>query len=602
MLTPLSVRTGDVIGNYRVVRLLGAGGMGAVFEVVHQEINRRAAMKFLSIDVHKHPAIATRFKNEARAANEIDHPGVVQIFEFGQLADGTLWLLMELLPGETLYARLEAVQQSSTRRMGVEAALNIAQQLASVLVAAHMKGIVHRDLKPGNVMLVPDPAMATGERLKLLDFGIAKLTIDRIQGQPAGHIAQHKTVTGSTLGTPAYMAPEQCRSAAHVDAKADVYSLGVLIYQMLVGRLPFEAEEPLALMAKKNIAPAPPITGLDPNLPAEVAALTMSMLEFDSAARPTMMQIDAALCRLLGIDASRRSGLHAQVAQSPLPSEGPSRLASEDAATVDGPIDAPLPSDMASEEAANRVAALPPAPMNNAVPGPDNAKVPGPEHATHAESKKPALARTESLPPGWISASFRERRVRHMALVAVGLLGALLPVGAKMYFWLSPSVQGAPDLALVAAQDASTGPNKDGAMPSSELSTTPDLAWPIDQSTSPDLAGKPVQQAAAVRTSPAHPACPSPTQRCVRALSLPAAHVEYVMEALRHAELHLCPGQSLRIDYRQNAARQRLLDVVSPLPPGISAAKIARLLQVLDGKLPPGQKLSTPIVIKCPDQ
>lgn len=95
--------------------------------------------------------------------------------------------------------------------------------------------------------------------------------------------------------------------------------------------------------------------------------------------------------------------------------------------------------------------------------------------------------------------------------------------------------------------------------------------------------------------------CPLPTRQCVRALTLPAAHVDYVVEALRRSEIRVCPRQSLRIDYRQNAARQRMLDVISPLPSGITSAKIARFLQVLDGKLPPGQKLSTPIVIKCPD-
>lgn len=172
-------------------------------------------------------------------------------------------------------------------------------------------------------MLVPDPAMAIGERLKLLDFGIAKLTTDRLRGQSAGSSLQHKTATGSTMGTPAYMAPEQCRSAAHVDDKADVYSLGVLLYQMLVGRLPFEADEPLLLMARKNTEPVPPIAELDPGLPAEVVGLTMAMLELEPTARPSMVDVDAALCRLLGIDPSRRSGIHAQVATTALPGAAP---------------------------------------------------------------------------------------------------------------------------------------------------------------------------------------------------------------------------------------------------------------------------------------
>lgn len=576
MLTPLSVRAGDVIGNYRLVRLLGSGGMGAVFEAVHQEINRRAAMKFLGIDVRKHPDIAARFKNEARAANEIDHPGVVQIYEFGQLADGTLWLLMELLPGETLYARLEAVHQSPARRMAVVAALSIAQQLSSVLMAAHEKGIVHRDLKPGNVMLVPDPAMAIGERLKLLDFGIAKLTTDRLRGQSAGHSAQHKTATGSTLGTPAYMAPEQCRSAAHVDAKADVYSLGVLLYQMLVGRLPFEADEPLLLMTRKNTERVPPIAGLDPNLPAEVAGLTMSMQELEPTARPTMVEVDAALCRLLGFDPSRRSGIHAQVAANPLPSVTPAYPPAEDAPTVDGPIDYSWRGGAAPANRADAASGVP-----------ASAKV---------------RPRTESLPPGWKPAGARNRQVRRVWLRGLGLGGALLAVGAALYLVPSPRSLGKPDLGLAVPRDAGTAPPMDAGAPAPDLMIPPDLYLPIDQSSDSSAEGKTVQQPTGVRTGPAHPACPVPTLRCLRALNLPAAHADYVMDALRRAELHLCPRQSLRIDYRQNAARQPLLDLISPLPLGLTPAKSARFLQVLDGKLPPGQKLSTPIVIRCPDQ
>lgn len=300
----IAISPGMTIGNYRLMRLLGAGGMGAVYEVFHQGIGRRAAMKFLTLDASRHPDLVTRFTNEAKAANQIQHPGVVQIYEFGQLDDGTPWMLMELLAGETLSERMQAVH-SDGGRFGYTG-LVLLHQLASILASTHAEGIVHRDLKPSNVMLVPDPAAALEERVKLLDFGIAKLHDDSLC--PEGTKSPHQTKTGMMLGTPAYMAPEQCISASKTDGQADVYALGVIAFQMFSGALPYQDQSPLALMAQKLSAPAPPLPPLAPELPLAVPRLVGAMLQNRPADRPTMEQVMREFGAMLGRNGLRSTG------------------------------------------------------------------------------------------------------------------------------------------------------------------------------------------------------------------------------------------------------------------------------------------------------
>ncbi len=226
---------GQRIGNYRVMRKIGEGGMGAVFEAIHEQIERRVAIKVLHAKYTQEPEIAKRFINEARAVNIVQHSGLVGAYEFGTLPDGAAYIVMEYLDGETLSARL----RKSGGVLGL-ASLNLTRQIASALAAAHQKGIIHRDLKPANVIVVPEPEAPGGERAKILDFGIAKVTPPKGEEGPTGG-GELKTRTGVFMGTPKYMAPEQCRGAGTVDDKADVYSLGAMFYQMLSGRPPFDA-------------------------------------------------------------------------------------------------------------------------------------------------------------------------------------------------------------------------------------------------------------------------------------------------------------------------------------------------------------------------
>ena len=280
---------GELIGQYRVIAKIGEGGMGAVFEAVDEQINKHVAIKILHKEHAKNPQIALRFVNEAKAITHVDHPGLVQIITHGQLPDGTAYIAMELLKGETLNARMK----SQGGRMPLLMAMSLARQLASALAAAHAKGIIHRDLKPDNVMLVPDPVAPSGERTKLLDFGIAKLKAD-IQGSGD----QVMTRAGVMMGTPLYMSPEQCRNASDVDDKADVYSLGVMLYRMLAGKPPFSAPGTGELMAMHIYMQPPPLAEADRSLPEPLTQLVHKMLAKKREDRPSMSQVVADLERI----------------------------------------------------------------------------------------------------------------------------------------------------------------------------------------------------------------------------------------------------------------------------------------------------------------
>ena len=265
------------IGMYRVVRQLGEGGMGAVFEGVHETIERRVAIKVLHPEYARNAEFTARFFNEARAVNRIVHPGLVQISDYGQQPDGTSYIVMEYLDGESLAQRMERLGG----KLPSPDVIHLGWQLADSLAAAHQKGIVHRDLKPENVMIVSDPQMSSGDRTKLLDFGIAKVTEE-------GGASRLKTKTNQVMGTPTYMSPEQCAGAGGVDDKSDVYSLGVMLFEMLAGRPPFVAEGSGQILGMHMFVAPPILPELVPDIPPPLAELVKRMLGKNKEARPTM--------------------------------------------------------------------------------------------------------------------------------------------------------------------------------------------------------------------------------------------------------------------------------------------------------------------------
>ncbi len=278
---------GQLVGHYKVVRKIGDGGMGSVFEAVHETIGRRVAVKVLKSQFSKDKNVVTRFFNEARAVNIVSHPGVVGSFDYGEMPDGTAYIVMEYLEGESLSSRIKR----TAGPFGFDA-LRIGRQIGAALAAAHTKGIIHRDLKPDNVIIVPDSEAPGGERAKVLDFGIAKITDDQ---QTKG-----LTQMGEVMGTPRYMSPEQCKGSGQVDAKTDVYALGIIMFIMLTGKPPFDAEGTGALMAMHIYHEPPKLREIEPKVPPKVEELVLQMLLKKADERPSMADVVARLGQLGG--------------------------------------------------------------------------------------------------------------------------------------------------------------------------------------------------------------------------------------------------------------------------------------------------------------
>jgi serine/threonine protein kinase len=291
---------GDQVGSYVIRRRLGAGGMGEVYLADHRNIDRQAAIKVLLPEHSTNRDIIARFLAEARAASRIKHPGIVEIIDCERDSDGRVYIVMEFLNGESLGASLQRI---STFDLG--SALAIGGQIADALSAAHSKGIIHRDLKPDNVFLAAasGPGVDAPIAVKILDFGIAKLT-----GDSAGEAG--RTRTGNIIGTPRYMSPEQCRGAGAIDYRTDVYSLGCILFEMLVGRPPFVRAGAGDLIAA-HISEAPPeITSIQPSIPPDLGRLVMGMLAKDPDARPKSMQeIVLDIERILRVPAGEFSRL-----------------------------------------------------------------------------------------------------------------------------------------------------------------------------------------------------------------------------------------------------------------------------------------------------
>ncbi len=235
---------GRTLGSYRLQAHIGSGGMGVVYRGEHTLIGRKAAVKVLLPEYSTRQDLIRRFFNEAKAAAAAQHPNIVEVYDFGQTPDGTAYLVMELLEGDTLWQRLRKAKKLAERQ-----ALVIARQIAAALAAAHQAGVIHRDLKPGNIFLI-DSDDASGLRVKIMDFGVAKLMRDDSEGEGL-------TTTGAIVGTPTFMSPEQCRGGGTpIDWRSDLYSLGCILFSMLTGRAPFMADGSGAVLAMHIYEPA----------------------------------------------------------------------------------------------------------------------------------------------------------------------------------------------------------------------------------------------------------------------------------------------------------------------------------------------------------
>ena len=259
---------GRVVGKYKILDQIGEGGMGVVYRAEHVTLGSPAAIKVLLPQFTRDSVVVDRFFTEAKATGAIRHVSIVQIYDYGRIPNGQAYIAMELLRGEDLTSFI-----ARYRVLDPKVAVQIGLQMLSALEAAHLIGIVHRDIKPDNVYLVRDPSAPGAIRIKILDFGIAKLVGDQLGANP-----KLKTKGDSILGTPAYMAPEQCRGGAEIDARADLYAVGCILFEMLTGRPPFVAEGGGETMAMHIYEPAPRLHQFAPGLPPELDALLAKLL------------------------------------------------------------------------------------------------------------------------------------------------------------------------------------------------------------------------------------------------------------------------------------------------------------------------------------
>jgi eukaryotic-like serine/threonine-protein kinase len=293
---------GEIIeGKYRIVRLLGQGGMGAVFEGENLRIRRRVAIKLLHENISSQAESVARFEREAQAAARIGSDHICEVLDLGVLADGTRYMVMEYLEGESLGTRIERVG-----KMGPEISVPIMVQVLEGLGAAHSAGIIHRDLKPDNIFILPSKA-GIANFVKVLDFGVSKFS------QLAGD-EMSMTRTGAVVGTPYYMSPEQARGASPIDHRTDIYAMGVLLYQATTGQVPFDATTFNELLFKIVLEPAPPPQQFVPDIDPEFAGIIQKAMAREQAQRyQTCAEFKNALLTWL----SRRPGLVALPANRP---------------------------------------------------------------------------------------------------------------------------------------------------------------------------------------------------------------------------------------------------------------------------------------------
>src|ERR1700753_470697 len=264
-----SLDTDSVLGSYRLVKEIGRGGMGTVFEAHHPTLPRRAAVKILHGELLRLPGMATRMVQEASILEHIRHPGIARVYECALLPDHRPWIAMELVEGETLSAHLASVE-----RMGATEVAMLLANVADVLASVHARGIVHRDLKPDNLIMTPRDRDFP---LRLIDWGIARLG-------PMGKL----TLDGLTPGTPIYMSPEQATGRT-IAAPCDIYSLGVIAYEALTGEPPFDGRT-LAEVVCLHLTGVPRPLRESCNAPIALCDLVERMLGKDPAQRPTAVE------------------------------------------------------------------------------------------------------------------------------------------------------------------------------------------------------------------------------------------------------------------------------------------------------------------------
>ena len=271
-------------GRYRLDEIIGHGTMGTVYKATQLNVNRSVAVKVLNTSVQHHPKLQQRFETEARAVGRLSHPNVLTLFDFAySMERDVLYMATEFIEGETLGSLI-------ARGISPELALTVAFQVANALAHAHEEGVAHRDLKPGNVMLAKE---RRGERVKVLDFGLARMRDD---------VSERATTAGEVQGAPGYISPEQCVGDIETGPPTDIYALGVIMYEMFEGRLPFDYTSPTELMNAHISEPPPAVS--NEAIAQDVRDLVHQMLSKSPEQRPNADRIMDVLSNHVSADAA----------------------------------------------------------------------------------------------------------------------------------------------------------------------------------------------------------------------------------------------------------------------------------------------------------
>lgn len=552
------------VEKWRVVRPIASGGFGAVYEVIRDDIGQRGALKVLTLNAGD--AMIQRFINEARAANAIRHTNIPSAIDFGRFEDGTPWMVQDFLEGVSLEDRLIA-----RKRLTVEETLALAADMASALAAAHRKGIIHRDLKPSNLMQVPEPSAMSGERTMVLDFGICKLH------------AEELTKTGAVLGTPVYMALEQVEDASNVDGQADVYSMGVILYKCLTGRLPFTWDPKQghwALMLAKE-SPPTPIAKYAPTAPAELQALIMKMLARKPAQRPTMADVEIIVRREQGLPPPRQTGAYDAMAPRPAP------LDAADEPTVSGSLLGGSSGDISSgmlepispgptpSEQKIRGEISPPMAVPISVSDVQTNRVPMPMLRVGPDASTAKPAPTQGIPVALATPSAPTAPEQPAAVVALpsapapsrrrsrSMIGAafLLLAGLSIVVVWSQR-QPTPQVPVLVGHEQpapapAVGPPPRTVVDEIREPAPVELTPPTEQPRPGRVKAEPKTTTASHDNSGLEKAaskrakCGFPIPRCITALGITQAQREAVIKAFTEAEIKLCNGQSMVLRFHK---------------------------------------------------
>ena len=424
MLTPGTI----VGGKYRIVRLIGDGGMGSVYEARHERLGTSVALKFLHADLAERPGLAARFLQEGQVAATIRSPHVAQVTDVDTAPDGRPYLVMELLSGESLQRILDREHKLPEKR-----AIDFALQILSGLESAHRIHVVHRDLKPDNVFVTPG---YDGPVLKLIDFGIAKLR----EGAERG-----LTRAGVVMGTPEYMPPEQLYTANEVDERADLYALGVMLFEMLSGRRPADGDEATEIVSKVLTGEVLKLEALEPGLPPGLVAIVRQATLPDR-------------------DARFRSAVEMRHALAQFAAEGttvPRTLPPETTRLVHGSV---------------------PAGTNDPPPAPATRDATPNERAVSSRGSTEVAPPIMGPPPAWPAPVHVPPARRRRAGPLLALLGLLLVVGGAAaggayLWWLEQqgpsSLPLGPTIALPTAEVPQPTPGDFGPTPTATPTTTP---------------------------------------------------------------------------------------------------------------------------------